>query len=169
MVFRRAFVIAAGIVLAAAAPAVAAPGPIDGVLGQFVGEWSVTGTTLGKPTVTGADVRPAFGGGFLELHIKDPTARQPYEARVFFGMDAAGQLVVHWLDGSGGETSRTLGVGQARGDVVSLTFPYPDGPFRDRLTYDRARDRWRLLIEMGPVDHPKVFSDWLFERRPQGE
>ena len=50
------------------------------------------------------------------------------------------------------------------GDLVTLVFPYPDGTFRDRLSYDPTRDRWRLLIEMGPEAHPRTFSDWSFSR-----
>jgi len=157
--------LACGLVLGGPVSALAAPKPIDGVLAHFVGQWSITGTTLGKPAVTGAEVEPEFDGNFLELHIKDPSGRDSYEARVYFGTDASGQLVVHWLDATGGETSRTLGGGQVQGDLVTLNFPYPDGAFRDRLTYDRAQDRWRLFIEMGPADHPRVFSDWFFKRR----
>ena len=154
-----------GFALGCSASALAAPKPTDGVLGHFVGTWSITGTTLGKPTVTSAEVQPEFDGSFLELHIKDPTAPIGYEARVFFGSDSSGRLVVHWIDGSGGETSRTLGRGQIQGNLVTMDFPYPDGAFRDRLTYDSAKDSWRLYIESGPIDHPQVFSDWIFKRR----
>lgn len=156
---------AAGCLLAAAAgPLAAAPSPAVGVLGRFIGDWTVTGVTQGRPTLTGAQVRPAFDGAFLELHIKDPAGRAPYEARVFFGEDDAGALVVHWIDGTGGETSRTLGTGSMKGDHVDLTFPYPGDTFRDRLDYDRAADRWRLVIEHGPKDHPLPFCDWSFDR-----
>ena len=138
--------------------------PTMGVLGRFVGDWTVTGVTRGVPTLTGAQVRSQFGGAFLEMHIRDPSGRSPYEARVFFGQDAAGALVVNWLDGTGGATSRTLGSGTIKGDHITLTFPYPGSEFRDRLDYDRATDRWRLVIEMGPRDHPQPFSDWTFDR-----
>jgi hypothetical protein len=163
--FPRLLALGVGFALGCSASALANPKPTEGVLSHFVGAWNVTGTTLGKPTVTSAEVQTEFGGSFLELHIKDPAARNGYEARVFFGTDSAGHLVVHWLDGTGGESSRTLGSGQAQGDLVTLDFPYPDGAFRDRLTYDSAQDSWRLYIETGPVDHPQVFSDWLFKRR----
>jgi hypothetical protein len=145
---------------AAAATAPPAWGPLD----RFVGTWTITGTTLGKPADTGAEVRPAFGGAFLELHIRDPKAKDAYEARVFLGQDARGRLVVHWLDATGGEYSRTLGAGELTPDGARLVFPYPDGEFRDALTYDATHDRWRLLIEMGPKDKPKTFSDWWFAR-----
>ena len=52
------------------------------------------------------------------------------------------------------------------GNLVLIAFPYPDGAFRDRLTYDPLHDRWRLLIEMGPKGHPGTFSDWHFDRVP---
>jgi len=146
-------------------PAAAASGPPAwGALDRFVGTWTIVGATLGKPADTGAEVRPAFGGAFLELHVRDPKGRDPYEAAVFFGQDAADGLVVHWLDATGGETSRILGVGQLTPDGATLVFPYPSGEFRDTLTYDSVHDRWRLLIETGSKDKPKTFSDWRFER-----
>jgi len=147
-----------------AGPAARADPPTLGVLGKFIGDWTITGVTQGRPTQTGAQVRGAFGGAFLEMHIKDPGERSPYEARVFFGEDAKGGLIVHWLDATGGETSRTLGTGEVHGDHVTLTFPYPDNEFRDHLDYDRATDRWRLVIEMGPPDHAQPFCDWTFDR-----
>ena len=93
-----------------------------------------------------------------------PSGKLPYEARVFLGEAKDGSFVAHWLDATGGETSRTLGSGRIIGDRVELNFPYQEGEFRDRLEYDRARDRWRLLIERRPKDQPKTFSDWDFER-----
>lgn len=149
-----------------------APAPLkhisDGVLGHFLGTWTVTGSILGKPTKTGAQVQEILNGSFLEVHLKDPANNDRYEANVFFGEKQDGGLVVHWLDETGAETSQTLGTGSAEGNVVTLTFPYPEGAFRDKLTYDPAHDRWRLFIEMGPIDHSKVFSDWYFNRsRPK--
>ena len=161
---RRLLLVQSALSLAFLFPAIAAPTPLDGFLGHFEGQWRINGTTLGKQTVTGAEVQSEFNGKFFELHIKDPLGHDKYEARVFFGSDDKGGVIVHWLDGTGGETSKTLGIGRIEGDLMTLVFPYPDGIFRDRLTYDSGHDRWRLLIEMGPTDHPKVFSDWLFER-----
>ena len=134
------------------------------VFGHLLGEWDISGSTLGKPTKTGAQVQPEFGGSFIELHIKDPATRDQYEARVFFGEKQDGSLVIHWLDRTGADTSQTLGTGKVSGDVVTMTFPYPEGEFRDTFIYEPASDRWRLLIQTGPVDHPKVFSDWYFVR-----
>lgn len=155
-------VLLAGLLLAAA-PACAAP-MTEGPLRPLVGDWTVTGTTRGKAITTGAQVRPVFDGAFLEMHIKDQADAASYEARVFIGRNDKGGLVVHWLDATGGETSQTLGSGALTADGAKLVFPYPDDEFRDRLDYDRAHDRWRLFIEMGPRDHPKVFSDWYFDR-----
>jgi hypothetical protein len=142
----------------------AAASPTLGVLGHLIGDWAITGVTDGRPTLSGAEVREALGGAFLEMHIKAPSDRSPYEARVFIGEDDHGVLVVHWLDGTGGETSRTLGTGAIKGDHVTLTFPYPDGEYRDRLDYDHANDRWRLVVEHGPKDRPIPFCDWSFDR-----
>ena len=109
--------------LASISQAVMAAPLTDSVLGRFTGTWAVTGTTRGKPTVIGAEVRPQFGGAFLEMHIKDPAGKLPYEARVFIGQADDGNIVAHWLDGTGGETSRTLGSGRIVGDLVELNFP----------------------------------------------
>jgi hypothetical protein len=157
----------AGVLLAAsiaAAQTASAASPSLGVLGHLIGDWTITGVTRGRPTLSAAQVHDVFGGAFLEMHIKDPSDRSPYEARVFIGEDAQGALVVHWLDATGGETSRTLGTGMIEGDHATLTFPYPDGEFRDRLDYDPSGDRWRLVTEMGPKDHPQPLCDWSFDR-----
>ena len=159
----KTWLVVLAFVAGAATSAAAAP-VTDGVLGRFVGDWTVSGTTRGKPAATAAQVRSEFGGAFVELHVKDPAGRSPYEARVFFGQADDGALVAHWLDATGGEMSRTLGRGQAAADRVDLVFAYPEGEMRNRLIYDRAHDRWRMLIEMGPKDQPRVFSDWYFDR-----
>lgn len=161
----RAWVLAFGLLLSAPNTAAAAS-VTDGVLGRFIGRWAVSGTTRGEPTTTAAEVKAQFGGAFVELHVADPSGRNDYEARVFFGRTDDGAVVVHWLDGTGGASSRTLGAGTAVGDRVDLTFAYPDGEMRNRLDYDRATDRWRMRIEMGPRDKPSLFSDWIFVRQP---
>ncbi len=135
-----------------------------GLLAHLLGTWSIHGTTRGRPTTTGAEITPQFGGAFIEMHIKDPAGRSPYEARVFFGQAADGDLVIHWLDRTGGETSRTLGSGHIVADSLVFSFPYPDGTFRDRLSFDPAHDTWRLRIETGPAGQPVTFSDWYFDR-----
>ena len=139
--------------------------PGEGLLSHLIGEWDVTGQTRGRATATGAVVSRLFGGLFIELLIKDPTGRSPYEARVFFGMDVKGGLVVHWLDATGGESSKTLGFGRLEADAAVFSFAYPDGTFRDRLSYDAGADTWRLRIETGDEASPVVFSDWRFTRR----
>ena len=160
----RPVALATALIAAASEVCRAAPVGPGGVFDSLAGTWTVSGTTMGKPTGTGADARSEFGGMFTELHIKDPRGVDRYEARVFFGKAENGKLVVHWLDGTGGETSRTLGSGDVNGDVVTMTFAYPEGTFRDTFTYDRIKDRWRLLVLMGPTDHPRTFSDWYFDR-----
>ncbi len=161
---RKAFILALGLLLGASQAASAAV--TDGVLGRFVGEWAISGTTRGEPTATSAEVSARFGGAFVELHVADPTGQNDYEARVFFGQAKDGAVVVHWLDATGGGTSRTLGAGQIVGDALKMTFAYPEGEMRNRLDYDRATDRWRMRIEMGAKDKPALFSDWTFVRKP---
>ena len=139
----------------------------QGVFRHLLGNWNITGSTLGKPTITGAQVQAEFGDSFIEVHIKDPAQTDTYEARVFFGRKQDGDLVIHWLDRTGAETSQTLGTGTVSGNTVSMAFPYPEGEFRDTFTYEPTTDRWHLLIQMGSVDRPKVFSDWYFVRSKQ--
>jgi len=160
----KAWFVALALLAGVGQPAAAAP-VTDGLLGDFVGDWVISGTTRGKPTATAAEVRPQFGGAFVELHVKDPAGKTPYEARVFFSQANDDAVVVHWLDATGGESSRTLGGGRFSGDRLDLTFAYPDGEMRNHLEYDRAHDRWRMLIETGPKDQPRIFSDWYFDRQ----
>ena len=67
------------------------------------------------------------------------------------------------LDGTGGESLRTLGRGRIVGDRVKLNFPYLEGESAIG-SITTVRDRCRLLIEMGPKDQAWTFSDWYFER-----
>ncbi|MEW5685144.1 MAG: hypothetical protein AB1942_09510 [Pseudomonadota bacterium] len=161
----KAWILALGL-LAGLPQAALAASASDGVLGRFVGTWAVSGTTRGEPTATAAEVSARFGGAFVEMHVADPTGKNDYEARVFFGQAEDGAVVVHWLDATGGGTSRTLGAGRIVGDHVDMTFAYPQGEMRNRLDYDRAGDRWRMRIETGPKDKPSLFSDWVFVRQP---
>ena len=152
-----------GAAFALAQPSFAAPPVADGALAHLVGNWKVNGTTMGKPTSTRAEVRSELGGAFLAMHIKDPTGKDPYEALVFFGWLRDGGILVHWLDVSGGETSRTLGTGRVDRNEVKLNFPYPKDALRDSLTYDSQHDRWRLFIKDGPTHHQSIYSDWTLE------
>ena len=77
----------------------------DGVLGHFIGTWSISGTTLGKPTTTGAQIQEDFNGSFLEVHIRDPAGKDWYEARVFFGEKQDGGW---WSTGSMGLEQKHL-------------------------------------------------------------
>lgn len=135
-----------------------------GVFSRLIGDWNVTGSTLGRPTITGADVHAEFGGAFIEVHIKDPAGKDQYEARIFFGQNK----MVAWSFTGWTRLALThhrhWERAKLRGNVVTIAFPYPEGQFRDTFTYEPASDRWRLFIQMGPADHPKIFSDWYFVR-----
>ena len=164
MMCRAALTAVAFAVCLPIAAAAQAPPLTGGAFEHLIGDWVITGVTRGKPTQTGAEVRSVFGGAFLEMHITDPDKRSPYEARVFIGEDAQGGLIVHWLDGTGGDTSRTVGTGTIKGNHITLKFPYPGAEFRDHLDYDRVKDRWRLVIDMGPPNHVEEFCNWAFDR-----
>ena len=57
-----------------------------------------------------------------------------------------------------------FGTGTIKGNHITLKFPYPGAEFRDHLDYDRVKDRWRLVIDMGPPNHVEEFSNWAFDR-----
>ena len=120
----------------------------ESLLDRLVGRWAMTGAVRGEPasyTLTGART---LEGRFVELHMKDVHVPPAYEARVLIGCDSTGHRVLaHWMDSFGAAYSVPHGTGVIHGDTLELLFPYADGPFRDRFTYDRRRDAWRFLLE----------------------
>lgn len=143
-----------------------APAAMDSLLGRLVGRWTMTGTVRGKPASYSLDAARVIQGRYVELHMTD--VHEPgYEARVFIGVDSAGdRYLAHWLDNFGAAYSIPPAVGTARGDTVFLTFAYPDGPFRDTFSYDRAADRWHFLLESGDsTGRWALFADYVVRRR----
>ena len=151
--------------LLAVCGSLAAAAPLrESSLDRFVGEWTIAGVTQGEATTGRARGTWMFDSRFFLLDIEGPEGPDRYQAHVYFGEDGEGRLTVHWLDVTGGETARTLGTGRVDGYLVTLSFPYPDGEFRDRIEYDPASDRWRILATTGPEASPVVFADWTFTR-----
>ena len=131
--------------LPAQAPSVAA---MDSLLGCMAGHWLMTGTVRGKPAIYRLDVERVLRGRFIELHMEDVSQPSAYEARVFLGVDSAkAQYVAHWLDNTGAGYSIPHATGDARGDTIHVTFPYPEQAFSDTFVYDRSADAWHFRLE----------------------
>jgi hypothetical protein len=156
-------VAAALLAVACSHPAIAGTTLQASVLDKLTGDWIAQGPLLGKPVCDAARARWVLDGQFLELSFNSKMPGRPYQAMIFIGQDGPA-LSVHWLDVFGGTFAKVLGAGELDKDGASLTFPYPDGAFRDRLSYDRPHDRWRLLIQTGSGAKTQVLSDWMFTR-----
>jgi len=118
------------------------------LLAGMDGQWVMVGEVLGKPVRYSLVVSPVLAGSFTELHMTDVQSPPQYEARVFIAHDKdTNQVIVHWLDSFGGKGSIPHGTGQVTGDTIEFIIPYTEGPFRDRLTYDKANGKWHFTIE----------------------
>lgn len=54
-------------------------------------------------------------------------------------------------------------------NTIEFTIPYPDGPFRDTLTFDATAGKWRFTIEAsGGSGKLKHFAAYEIERAKVG-
>ena len=138
---------------------VATPDQRPPLLAALDGNWTMTGDVRGKPVTYDMTATRTLGGTFTELHMKDTQVPPKYEARVFLGYDKdSGQVIAHWLDSFGAKFSIPHGTGQLSDNTIQFIFPYSDGPFRDTLSFDPAKQQWRLLIEAS--QSPDVWKDF---------
>ena len=125
-----------------------APETRPALLAGMDGQWVMVGDVLGRPVKYSLIVSPVLAGSFTELHMTDVQSPPQYEARVFIAHDKdSSEILVHWLDVSGGKGSIPHGTGQITGNTIEFTIPYTEGPFRDRLTYDTSNGKWHFTIE----------------------
>jgi hypothetical protein len=144
-------------VLALSSPAwqVVAPPPQDGpahpfqdpLVDRLAGDWSMTGSLLGKPATYRLRAEWVLGHQFLRLEMRDVHDPPAYEAHVYLGYDnASDRYVAHWIDLFGGRWSETLGFGARDGDSIRFVFEYPDGPFTTTFTRELAGKGWRVRM-----------------------
>lgn len=120
----------------------------DSLLQRLVGQWRMTGSVRGQPVTYTMEGARVLQQRFVELHMVDVREPPTYEARVFLGVDTtAHRYIAHWLDNFGAAFSIPPATGEARGDTVLLTFPYPDGAFRDTFVYNRSADTWHFRLD----------------------
>jgi hypothetical protein len=56
--------------------------------------------------------------------------------------------------------------GTARGDTLTLDFPYPVGAFHDTFVYDRATDTWTIRLDAADGGGGwKRFAEYRVARR----
>jgi hypothetical protein len=64
------------------------------------------------------------------MHMTDAQEPPQYEARVFIAHDSeSGQVIVHWMDTSGGKGSVPHGTGKIDDDTIEFIIPCAEGPF----------------------------------------
>lgn len=149
--------------LATAASATAARPPL---LAALDGHWTMVGDVMGKPVQYDMEAFPTLQGAFTEVHMNDVEVPSQYEARVFIGINKGNKVIVHWLDSTGAGGSVPAGTGTISGNTIVFQFPYPDGSFRDTLTYLPASSSWTLIIEAQKPDGSwQHFAKYHFERK----
>jgi hypothetical protein len=121
---------------------------MEALLEHLVGQWDMTGSVRGQPAKYTLEATRVLQRRFVELHMEDVNRPPAYEARVFIGVDSAGgRYIVHWLDRFGAAFSIPHATGDARGDTIVFTFPYPTGAFRDTFVYHPSTDTWHFRLE----------------------
>jgi hypothetical protein len=127
----------------------------------------MTGTVRGEPATYTLVATRTLQGRFVELHMTDVQVPPQYEARVFIGVDGAGdRLIAHWMDSFGAAASVPPGTGPTRGDTLWLAFAYPDGAFRDTFVYDRRARVWRMRLESADgFGSWRPFAEYLARRQ----
>jgi hypothetical protein len=146
-----------------AEPGGAAPARPARIFDHLTGCWSVEGTVRGRPVTNFAKGRWILDGAYFLLQLKTPPGARPYNAAIFFGRQANGAVLVHWLDALGAEFSQYPGRGTETPTRVVTDFAYPDGPTRNEITL-LPGGRWRMLVTETPAGKPtRVFSDYAFQ------
>jgi hypothetical protein len=167
--YMRRFWILLGMACASAGSLAAQAGPsaaAESLLQHLEGKWRMSGKVRGKAVTYTMDAGRVLQGRFVELHMTDVSTPPQYEARVFIGADTAGRYIAHWLDNFGAGYSIPHGTGEARGDTVLLTFPYPHGAFRDTFVYDRTAEAWRFRLDAADgAGGWRLFAEYEVRRR----
>jgi hypothetical protein len=140
---------------------------MEALLEHLVGQWHMTGSVRGQPATYTLKAARVLQRRFVELHMEDVNRPPAYEARVFIGVDSAGgRYIAHWLDKFGAAYSVPHATGHSRGDTLLLTFPYPNGAFRDTFVYDRQTDAWYFRLEAADSTGGwRLFAEYQVRRR----
>lgn len=118
----------------------------DAFLDQLTGTWTMVGHVMGDSVTYSADAEWVLSHQFLRLRMEDVSTPPEYVAHIYIGYDPEEEeYVAHWLDDSGGRSSKTLGFGQREGKTVTFEFDYPEGLFRTTFE-QKAGEAWHVLI-----------------------
>jgi hypothetical protein len=147
------------------APAQPAATP-DAFLQQLAGSWQMSGSVRGQPVRQRGEGSWVLAGGWLRFTIVDLALPPAYQAAVYIGYDArAGDYVAHWLDQFGAAGARVVATGHRDGRQLVLTFPYPEGAFRDTFSMEAGGERGSLLLEAQQADgHWAQFASYRLQR-----
>ena len=118
----------------------------EALLSRLEGRWQMVGVVQGDSVKSTLEAERALDHRFVVLRMRDEQIPPRYEAHVYVGVDSA-RVIAHWMDVFGAGSSIPHATGAVVGDTLTLHFAYASGDFRDILTYDRARDTWRFLLE----------------------
>jgi len=139
----------------------------DSLLDHLTGLWQMDGNVRGKPVKYSLVVQRILRDRYVELHMIDLATPPTYEARLIVGVDTSGNgYVAHWIDSFGASYSVPPASGDARGDTIRLTFPYPGNAFHDALSWDRNTDTWSFSLDgTNAQGEPVPFARYSLKRR----
>lgn len=118
------------------------------LLSHLAGNWTITGSVMGKQVLYIAEGNWVLQNKWLCLHMKDTLRPTEYEADVYMGIDSAkNEYVGHWLDSFGGEGARVTGIGSVSPGKIEIVYPYAEGKFRNLFVFNSRADQWDFVIE----------------------
>ena len=136
---------------------------LDGLVGEYIVKRSIRGKVFESRMTTSW----VLNHQFFSLWMSDGKDPSDYSAQVFIGYDDAKKsYVVHWIDTFGGSISETVGYGKRDGYKIVFEFAYPDGPFRNTLSWEPKTDTWKFTMQNSDGKSGwKLFAEDVLTRR----
>ena len=139
----------------------------DPLLDKLIGDWNVerkfgNGRTA-KNVVHGEWV---LQHQFVELHYRDATRSENYEAIVLIGYDdIANHYLCHWADKFGGSYSVDgFAPRDEASNAIEFKFEFHDGPLTNRFAFDSKSGMWTSTIRQAEKGEWKLFCEDTFTR-----
>ena len=131
------------------------PPPVNSpLLDHLVGNWVLTGDTMGKPTTHDIEVEWVLQHHYLRIHElsrgKDAKGEPQYEATIYLTWNQqAKRYSCLWVDVFGGSAEEELGFAEDRENQIPFIFRNSKGnaDFENDFIYDPKADTWQWVLD----------------------
>ena len=151
---RWVFVVAGLLFVSTAASAASAVRVPDGFLNKLQGRWDAVGTLNGHPTKENFKADWVLHYGYLRFRLvaeeENAAGIEELETISDIAFDpATSQYVLLWKDNGGTTSVEGAAAAAPRvGDSLSFVFKTPQGNVHRTFTYDAAKNRWTIAIDI---------------------